>query len=192
LGALPGVFLTLGLTDESRGRHLIQTIGAHVGGPLFSAFLQRQLHDGHAIYYVDNPLLFVKPGYVISHQQLILSSDVSLLQHMLDAAAGKTAALTNTHAYRNVRRHFRITGGSLMFVDVSTALEQARALWLPLGILLRTPKRLDEEAAAGEVMPGDPWALVELLRPLRYIGVASQAEAEGIRTEVFVTIQDVP
>jgi hypothetical protein len=173
-----------------KGLHLIQTIGAHIGGPLFSAFLQRQLHDGHAIHYVGNPLLFVNPGYVISHQQLILGSDVSLLQHMLDVAAGKTAPLTNTNAYRDVRQHFRITGGSLTFVDVSTAVEQARATWLPLGVLMRALKRLDQEAAAGEVMPADPWVLVELLRPIRYIGMVTQVEAEGIRTEAFVTIQE--
>jgi hypothetical protein len=40
-------------------------------------------------------------------------------------------------------------------------------------------------------MPGEPWVLVELLRPIRYIGVASQAEAQGIRTEAFVAIQDL-
>jgi hypothetical protein len=189
--ALPGVFVILGLTDESKGLQLIRTIGAHVGGPLFSAFLQRQLHDGHAIYYVDNPLLFVNPGYVISRQQLILGSDVSLLQHMLDAAASKTAPLADTNAYRDVRRHFRITGGSITFVDVSTAVEKIRDMWLRLGVLIRALTRLDQEAAAGEAMPGDPWALVDLLRPIRYIGVASQAEAQGIRTEAFLAIQDL-
>ena len=39
-------------------------------------------------------------------------------------------------------------------------------------------------------MPADPGALVELLRPLRFIGVASQAEPQGVRTEAFVAIQD--
>jgi hypothetical protein len=188
---LPGMFVTLGLTDELKGLQLIQTIGAHVGGPLFSAFLQRQLHDGHAIYYVDNPLLFVNPGYVISRQQLILGSDVSLLQHILDAAAGKTAPLTDSNAYRDVRRHFRITGGSITFVDVSTAVEEIRDTWLRLGALIRALTRLDHKAAAGEAMPGDPWALMELLRPFRYMGAASQAEAQGIRTEAFVVIQDL-
>jgi hypothetical protein len=32
---------------------------------------------------------------------------------------------------------------------------------------------------------------VELLRPIRYIGVASQAETQGVRTEAFVAIQDL-
>jgi hypothetical protein len=40
-------------------------------------------------------------------------------------------------------------------------------------------------------MPADPGALVELLRPLRFIGVASQAEPHGVRTEAFVAIQDL-
>jgi hypothetical protein len=41
-------------------------------------------------------------------------------------------------------------------------------------------------------MPGDPWALLEMLRPIRYIGVVSQAEAQGVRSETFVAIQDLP
>jgi hypothetical protein len=40
-------------------------------------------------------------------------------------------------------------------------------------------------------MPVDPRALVELLRPIRYIGVASQAEPQGVRTETFMAIQDL-
>ena len=189
--ALPGVFLTLGLTDESRGQQLIQTIVAHAGGPLFLAFLQRQLHDGHSIYYLGHPLLFVNPGYVISRQQLILGSDVSLLQHMLDAATGKTNTLTDTDAYRDIRKHFRIKGGSITFVDVNTGVENVRDAWLRLGGFIQALMRLDTGARAVGSMQGDPWALLELFRPIRYIGMASQAEAQGVRTEAFVAIEDL-
>jgi Protein of unknown function (DUF3352) len=189
--ALPGVFLTLGLTDEAKGLQLIETIGAHAGGPLFSAFLQSQLHEGHTIYYVDSPLLFVNPGYVVSHQQLILGSDISLLRHMLDAALGKTTPLTDTTGYQEIRKHFRIAGGSLTFIDVRTAVEKARDMWSPLGVLLRALMRLDQEGRTMQSLPGDLRVLLVLLRPLRYIGVASQAEAQGMRTEAFVAIQDL-
>jgi hypothetical protein len=189
--ALPGLFLTLGLTDEAKGLQLIQTIGSHAGGPLFSALLQRRLHDGQTIYYLSNPMFFPNPGYVISRQQLILGSDVSLLQHMLDAASGKTTPLTDTNAYRNVRKHFRITGGSITFVDVDTAVKEVRDMWAPLNVWIRALTRLDQEAPPMGSMPADPGALVELLRPLRFIGVASQAEPHGVRTEAFVAIQDL-
>jgi hypothetical protein len=190
--ALPGVFLTLGLTDEGRAHQLIQTIGEHAGGPLFSELLQRRHHDGHTIYYLNNPLLFASPGYLISRQQLILGSDVSLLKHMLDAAAGKTTPLTDTSAYQDVRKHFRITGGSMAFVDVSAAVQEARAMWGPLSLLLRALTALDPETLAMGSMPGEPGTLIELLRPVRYIGAASQVEPQGVRTEVFVTIEDLP
>ena len=144
------------------------------------------------IYYLSNPMLFPNPGYVISRQQLILGSDVSLLQHMLDTASGKSTPLTNTHAYQDVRRHFRITGGSITFVDVDTAVKQVRDMWAPLNTWMRTLTRSDREAPGLERMPADPAALVELLGPIRFIGVASQAEPQGIRTEAFVAIQDMP
>jgi hypothetical protein len=189
---LPGVFLTLGLTDELKGQQLLQTIGANTGGPLFSAFLQHQFHAGHTIYYLGNPLLFVKPGYVISRQQLILGSDVSLLRHMLDAAAGKTNTLSDTNAYRDIRKHFRITGGSITFVDVGTAVEKARDAWLRFGVLIQTLAQFNPRDSSAAAIQGDPWALVELLRPIRYVGMASQAEAQGMRIEAFVAIRDLP
>src|SRR5919112_465871 len=120
-----------------------------MSSPSSPAWLQRRLHDGQTIYYLSNPMFFPNPGYVISRQQLILGSDVSLLQHILDAAAGKTALLTDTNAYRDVRRHFRITGGSITFIDVSTAVEKIRDTWLRLGPLIRALTRLDQKAAAG-------------------------------------------
>jgi hypothetical protein len=190
--ALPGVFLTLGLTDESKGQQLIQTIMAHAGGPQLVESLQRQLHDGHTIYYLGHPLLFVNPGYVISHQQLILGSDVSLLRHMLDAAAGKTRTLTDTNGYQDIRKHFRLKGGSITFIDVSTSVERTQETWLRFGGLIRALTQLDTGAASVRSMPGDPWALLEMLRPIRYIGVVSQAEAQGVRSETFVAIQDLP
>jgi hypothetical protein len=189
--ALPGVFLSLGLTDESKGQQLIQTIGEHAGGPLFAELLQRRLHDGHTLYHLSTPLLFVSPGYVTSGQQLILGSDVSLLRHMLDAAAGKTNTLSDTNAYQDVRKHFRIEGGSITFVDVSTGVENVREVWLRMGGLVKALTGLDRGTPFAGSMRGDPWALLEILRPVRYIGVASQAEARGIRTEAFVAIQDL-
>jgi Protein of unknown function (DUF3352) len=190
--ALPGLFFTLGLTDEAKGLQLMQTIGAHAGGPVFSAFMQRRLHDGQTIYYLSNPMLFPNPGYVISRQQLILGSDVSLLQHMLDAAAGKTTPLTDSNAYQDVRKHFRITGGSMTFVDVDTAVKEVRDMWVPLNTWIRALTGHDQESSAMGSMLADPAALMELLRPIRFIGVASQAESQGVRTEAFVAIQDVP
>jgi hypothetical protein len=189
--ALPGVFLTLGLTDEAKGQHLIQTIMAHAGGPLFES-LQRQSHDGHTIYYLGHPLLFVNPGYVISHQQLILGSDVSLLRHMLDAATGKTKTLTDTTGYQDIRKHFRLQGGSITFIDVGTSVERTQEAWLRFGGMIRALTRLDSGSASVGSMPGDLWTLLEILRPIRYIGVASQAEAQGVRSEAFVAIQDLP
>jgi hypothetical protein len=190
--ALPGLFLTLGLTDEGKGLQLMQTIGEHAGGPLLSAFMQRRLHGGQTIYYLSNPMFFPNPGYVISHQQLILGSDVSLLQHMLDAASGKTVALTDTDAYQDVRKHFRITGGSITFVDVNTAAKEIRAKWAPLNAWIRALTQPDQKATDMGSMLADPGALVELLYPIRFIGVASQAELQGVRTEAFVAIQDGP
>jgi hypothetical protein len=190
--ALPGVFLTLGLSDESKGQQLIQTIGTHAGGPLFAEFLRRQLHDGHTIYYLGNPLLFVKPGYVISRRQLILGSDVALLQHMLDAAAGKAHTLSDTNAYQDIRKHFRTTGGSITFVDVGTTIEKVRETWLRFGVLIQTLAQLNPGDRIAGAIRGDPWTLMEMLRPIRYIGVASQAEAQGMRIEAFVAIRDLP
>jgi hypothetical protein len=188
---LPGVFLTLGVTDESKGQQLLQTIGTHAGGPMFSAFLQHLPHDGQTIYYLNNPLLFVKPGYVISRQQLILGSDVGLLQHMLDAAAGKTPALSETTAYQAIRQHFHIKGGSITFIDVTAAVEKARDAWSRLGFLLQAQSPRGPGGPGIGPVQGDLSALLELLRPLHYIGVASQAEARGVRTEAFVAFEDL-
>jgi hypothetical protein len=189
--ALPGVFLTLGITDEAKGQQLLQSIGAHAGGPLYTEFLQRRPHDGHTIYYLDNPFLFVKPGYVISRQQLVLASDVGLLHHMLDAAAGKTPTLFETASYRDVRKHFQVTGESLIFVDVTTASEKARDTWSRLGFLIQALLPLGPEGSGARPVQGDLWALLELLRPIHYIGTASQAESQGVRTEVFIVLEDL-
>jgi hypothetical protein len=190
--AQPGLFLTLGLADEAKGLRLMQAVGARAGGPLLAAFLQRRVHDGHTLYYLSNPMLFPNPGYVISRGQLILASDVSLLQHMLDAASGKTTPLTATKAYRDVRQHFRTAGGSVTFVDVQTAVQEVRHMWVPLNAWLQAVTRSDRDAPAAGSMLADPWALAELLRPIPFLGVASQAEPQGVRTEVFVALQDVP
>jgi Protein of unknown function (DUF3352) len=188
---LPGVFLTFGITDEARGQQLIQRVGAHVGGPRFTEFLLRQPHDGHTIYYLGNPLLLVKPGYVISRQQLVLGSDVSLLQHMLDALTGKTQALSDTNAYQDMRKHFRTKGGSITFIDVTTAVEKIQDAWLRFGGLLQALTPTVGAAPSVGSMAGDPWVFLEMLRPVRYIGAASQAETQGVRTEVFVVLEDL-
>lgn len=117
---------------------------------------------------------------------------VSLLQHMLDAASGQTAALSDTAAYQDVRKHFRITGGSITFVDVNTAVKEVRATWAPLNAWIRALTQVDQKTIGMGSMLADPGALVELLRPIRFIGVASQAESQGVRTEAFVAIHDVP
>jgi hypothetical protein len=190
--ALPGLFLTLGLTDAAKGQQLMQTIVAHAGGPPLLEFLQRQSYDGHTITYLGHPLLFVTPGYVISHQQLILGSDVSLLRHMLDTASGKTTPLMDTPSYQEMRKHFHIQGGSMTFIDVSTGVERIQEAWLRFGGVIRALAQLDSGATLGGSTPGDPWTLLEILRPLHYVGVASQAEAQGVRSEAFLAIQDLP
>jgi hypothetical protein len=189
--ALPGVFLTLGITDEAKGQQLLQTIGTHAGGPLYTEFLRRRPHDGHTIYYLDNPFLFVKPGYVISRQQLILASDVELLQYVLDAAAGKTPVLFETPAYRDIRKHFQVTGGSLTFIDVAMASEKARDTWSRLGFLIRALLPVGPGRSDAAAMQGDLSALLELLRPIHYIGAVSQAESQGVRTEAFIVLEDL-
>jgi hypothetical protein len=189
--ALPGVFLTLGITDEAKGQQLLESIGKHAGGSLYAEFLQRRPQNGHTIYYLNNPFLFVKPGYVISRQQLILGSDVGVLQHMLDAAAGKTPALFETHAYRDLRRHFQIKGGSLTFIDVTTASEKVRHTWSRLGFLIQALLPVGPGRSDTGPMQGDLSALLELLRPIHYIGAASQAESEGVRTEAFIIFGDL-
>jgi hypothetical protein len=63
---------------------------------------------------------------------------------------------------------------------------------VPLNAWIRALTRLDQESSAMGSMLADPGALMELLRPIRFIGVASQAESQGVRTEAFVAIQDVP
>jgi hypothetical protein len=110
----------------------------------------------------------------------------------LDAAAGKTNTLSDTNAYRDIRKHFRITGGSITFVDVGTAVEKARDTWLRFGVLIQTLAQFNPRDSSAAAIQGDPWALVELLRPIRYVGMASQAEAQGMRIEAFVAIRDLP
>ena len=80
----------------------------------------------------------------------------------------------------------------MTFIDVSTSVERMQETWLRLGGLIRALTRLDTGAASIGSMPGDPWTLLEILRPIRYIGVASQAEAQGVRSEAFIAIQDLP
>ena len=188
---MPGIFLTLGVTDEARGQQLLQRIGTHAAGPMFSEFLQRLPHDGHTISYLNNPFFFIKPAYVASRQQLILASDVGLLQHMLDAAAGKAPPLSESIAYRALRRHFQITGGSMTFIDVTTAAENARDALLRLGFLLPLLTHASPGLPSLGAVEGDPLALLELVRPIRYIGAASQAEPQGVKTEAFIAFEDL-
>jgi hypothetical protein len=111
---------------------------------------------------------------------------------MLDGEGGKTPTLLATNAYQDIRRHVRLQGGSMTYVDVGTAVQEARETWGRMGGLIRalTQQRSEPRAQGGR--QADVWALLEILRPIRYIGVASQAEAQGVRTEAFVVMQDLP
>jgi hypothetical protein len=62
---------------------------------------------------------------------------------------------------------------------------------LQLGGLMQALTHPDPGAPSMGSIPGDPWALLEILRPIHYIGVASQAEAQGVKTEAFVTFEDL-
>ena len=189
--ALPGIFLTLGVTDEARGQQLIQRIGTHAGGPMFSEFLRRLPHNGQTISYLNHPFFFIKPGYVTSHQQLILASDVGLLQHMLDVAAGRAPPLSKSTAYRTLRRHFQAAGGSTAFIDVTTAAENARDASLRLGFLLPLLTHAVPGLPSLGAVESDPSALLELVRPIRYIGAASEAGPQGVKTEAFIAFEDL-
>ncbi len=189
--ALPGVFLTLGITGEARVDQLIQTIGSHAGGPRFQELLQRKTHDGHELRYVSNPFLPIKPGYVISHNQLLLGSDISLLQHMLDAAAGRTNTLADTNTYQEMRKHIRLKGATLTFVDVTTALAKIGEWRTRLAFLTQALTHTSPGSPPAELTRVDPWTLLELIRPVHYVGAVSQAEAQGVRTEIFGAFEDL-
>ncbi len=188
---LPGFFLTLGITDEARVNQLIQTIGSHVGGPRFQEFLQRKTHDGHELRYVSNPFLPIKPGYVISHNQLILGSDINLLQHMLDAAEGRTNTLADTNTYQEMRKHVRLKGGTMTFVDVTTALAKVGEWRTRLAFLAQVLTHTSPDSPPAELTHADPWTLLELIRPVHYVGAVSQAEVQGVRTEAFIAFEDL-
>jgi hypothetical protein len=188
--ALPGVFLTAGVTDERRARQLVLAVGHHVAGPLFSQLLTRLTYDGHELWYVGHPLLFLRPGFVISQRQLIVASEVSLLQQMLDAAQGKTTPLSETAAYREWRRHRRIKGGSVTFIDMPALLARTQKWWTQLSLLAQVLTPLELDRLPAEWADADPRLWLDLLRPIRYIGVASQGEAQGIRTEAFIALED--
>jgi hypothetical protein len=188
--ALPGLFLTFGVTEETRARQLIQTVGDNVGGPLFTHFLERRPHAGQEISYVANPLLFIKPGYVVSQHQLIVASDVSLLQQMLDAASGQTPALADTKTFQEMRQHIRLNGGSVTFIDMPMILSRVREWWARISMLAQALARREPGEAPSGLRPADPWMLLDLLRPIRYLGAISQGEARGIRTEAFIALQD--
>jgi hypothetical protein len=188
---LPGFFLTLGITDEARVNQLIQTVGGHVGGPQFPEFLQRKTHNGHEICYLGNLFLPIKPGYVIGHNQLLLGSDSSLLQHMLDAAEGRTNTLADANTYQEMRKHVRLKGGTMTFVDVTTALAKAGEWRTRLAFLAQGLTRTSPSAPPADLAHADPWTLLELIRPVHYVGAVSQAEVQGVRTEVFIAFEDL-
>jgi hypothetical protein len=189
--ALPGFFLTFGVTDEPRARQLVQTVGGNVAGPLFTQFLQRLPHDGQEILYLGHPLLFIKPGYMVRERQLIVGSDVSVLQHMLDAATGRTRALADTNAFQEMRRHIRLKGGSVTFVDLPMILSRVKEWWARIEALAQVLTRGDQSQLLSGAMTVDPWKWLDLLRPIRYVGAVSQGEAQGIRTEVFIALEDL-
>jgi len=189
--ALPGLFLTLGVTDETKARHLIQSIGDHAGGPFFPEYMHRLPHAGDEILYLGNPLLFIKPGYVISRKQLIVGSDLSLLQHMLDAARGRIPTLTDTEAYKDLRKHVRREGGSVTFIDVTTLLEKAKEWWIRLRFLTQMVTQFHPQIPAPGPFSADHWMLLELFRPIRYVGAMSHGDAQGVRTETFIALEDL-
>jgi hypothetical protein len=190
--ALPGLFLTFGVTDEVRARQLVQTIGDKVAGPLFTQFLERRLHAGLEILYVENPLFFMKPGYVVSQQQLIVGSDVSLLQQMLDVAAGRTRALVDTDAFREMRKHVRLDGGSVTFIDMPMIVDKVKEWWVRISVLAQALTRRQPGTLPSGLQTADPWIMLDLLRSIRYVGAVSRGEAQGIRTEVFMALEDLP
>jgi hypothetical protein len=188
---LPGLFLTLGVTDETKAHQLVQRIGDHAGGPFFHAFMQRLPHAGDEILYLGNPLLFIKPGYVVSRKQLIVGSDLSLLQHMLDAAQGRVPTLTDTEAYKDWRKHVRLEGGSITFIDVTTLLGKVKEWWIWLRFLTPMMTRFNLQIPAPGLLSADYGMLLELFRPVRYIGAMSHGEAQGVRTETFIALEDL-
>lgn len=190
--ALPGLFLTFGVTDEVRARQLVQTVAGNVGGPLLTQFLERRPHAGQEILFVGNPFLFIQPGYVVSQHQLIVGSDVSLLQHMLDTASGRRHALTDTNAFQEMRQHLRLKGGSVTFVDMPLIIRQVKEWWARISVFLRALTRFNQEHLLSRSLTADPWLLLDLLRPIRYVGAVSQGEAQGIRTEMFIALEDLP
>jgi hypothetical protein len=189
--SLPGFFLTLGITDEARVNQLIQRIGSHVAGPRFPELLQRKTHDGHELRYVSHPFLPVKPGYVISHDQLTLGSDISLLRHTLDAAEGRARSLADTNTYQEMGKHVHLKGGTVTFVDVTTALAKAGEWRTRLAFLAQQLGGPAPGSPPAELAHADPWTLLELIRPVHYVGSVSQVEAQGVRTEAFIALEDV-
>lgn len=189
--ALPGIFLTFGVTDEPRAHQLVQTVGHHTAGALFTQFLERLPHNGQEILYVGHPLLFIKPGYVISQNQLIIGSDVGLLQHMLDAATGRTRTLADTDAFQAMRQHIRLQGGSVTFIDMTMVLSRVKEWWGRFGALARVLMHNNQSHLPSGARAVDPWRWLALLRPIRYVGAVSQGEAQGIRTEAFIALEDV-
>jgi len=188
---LPGIFLTLGVRDEQKAMQLIQSVGTKTGGPMFTQLFQSAAYDGHDIRSVANPLLPVKPGYVISRKQLIVASDKDLLQHMLDAASGRTPPLVQTDAYRQLFKQFRIKGGSMTFLDLAMALEKAKTWWAQIGFLAKAFGQYDADKMPPQLAGADPWMLTELLRPIRYVASMSQGETQGVRTEALITLEDI-
>jgi hypothetical protein len=153
--------------------------------------MQRQSHAGEEILYLGNPILFIKPGYVISRKQLIVGSDLGLLQHMLDGAQGRTPTLADTEAYKDLRKRFRLEGGSLTFIDVTTLLTRAKDWWISLRFLTQLVTRYDPRVPTQGLLSADPWTLLELLRPIRYVGAMNHGEAQGVRTETFIALEDI-
>jgi hypothetical protein len=189
--ALPGLFVRLGVSDEAKARQLIQRIGNYAGGPFFSMFMQRLPYAGDEIWYLGAPLLSIKPGYVISRKQLLVGSDLGLLQHMLNAAQGLAPTLADTQAYKDLRRHFRHEGDSLTFINVTTLLEKAKEWWIRLRFLAQTMTPFNPQIPAPDPLNADHWRLLELLQPIRSVGAMSHGDAQGVRTEMFITLEDL-
>ena len=79
-----------------------------------------------------------------------------------------------------------------MLGSLAEAEDAVQEAWLRFGGVLRALMPLHSETTSVGSTPADTWALLELLRPLRSVGVASQAETQGVRSEAFMALHDLP
>jgi hypothetical protein len=88
-------------------------------------------------------------------------------------------------------KHVRLKGGTMTFVDVTTALAKAGEWRTRLAFLAQGLTRASPSSPPADLAHADPWTLLELIRPVHYMGAVSQAQAQGIRTEAFIAFADL-